>query len=247
MAKPPDFSAKTIRLLSERSAMICNNPGCLTVTVGPYDAGGDMILKLGEAAHIRAARSGEARFDDKMTDVQRADFTNGIWLCRHCHEKIDKHGVASTFTRSDIESWKKAHEEMISVLIRSHRSPIAYLRKITDEGRLAQAIVDIADQHGALFADMALEDPNHVIQSVKALRKKFSPMVKEIQLDNSLKEILQRIITSLRELMNHSSKYPGTVMSELQTLRNRVGVQLKELRDSYGCKIPPHLTRIVPN
>src|SRR5260370_26695043 len=77
MSKPPDFNQNTIDLLSQRSAMICNNPKCLTVTVGPSDASGRYKIKLGEAAHIRAAREGEAKFDDTMSDPARADIGNG--------------------------------------------------------------------------------------------------------------------------------------------------------------------------
>ena len=68
MPTPPDFSAETVRLLAERSAMICNNPKCLTVTVGPSDVSEGLKLKLGEAAHNRAAREGEARWDKGMSD-----------------------------------------------------------------------------------------------------------------------------------------------------------------------------------
>lgn len=246
MPTAPDFSQPTKDLLAQRSAMICNNPECLTVTVGPYDAAGDLALKLGEAAHIRAARDGEARYDSSMTDEQRAHHTNGIWLCRHCHGLIDKLD-GKEFTRDTIEGWKKDHQDMISVLIRAHRSPIAYLRKLTDEGRTAQAVVDIADQHAALFADMAIENPPHVIESLKRLRAKLSPIVTTIQVDKELKAVLQRIMTFLREAMSQTSQNPGAILSELPALRNRIGQQLKVLRDHYGCTIPPNLTVIIPN
>lgn len=77
----PDFSPKTIELLAYRSSLICNNPKCGTVTVGPSEDSGPLKLKLGEAAHIRAARQKQARYDENMTDDERASFDNGIWLC----------------------------------------------------------------------------------------------------------------------------------------------------------------------
>jgi len=246
MPTPPDFDLRTKDLLAQRSAMICNNPDCLSLTVGPDDAAGDMAVKLGEAAHIRAARSGQARFDATMTEDERATHMNGIWLCRNCHALIDKNGGVQ-FPRATIESWKKEHTEMIELLLRSHKSPIAKLRKMTKEGRIAQIIVDIAEQHGALFANMALENADHVIQSVKTLRGRYNALIREIEFDKTLKAILQQLSTYLRDFMNLTSLNPAAFVSELHTLRNRLGQLLRVLRDNYGCKIPPNLTIIVPN
>ena len=59
--------------------MICCNPERSTVTLGPSDAIGSLAIKLGEAAHIRAARPGP-RFDDNMTDQQRAEPENQAFV-----------------------------------------------------------------------------------------------------------------------------------------------------------------------
>ena len=53
MAKAPAFANTTIYLLSYRSSLICNNPQCVTVTVGAVDWGqnsGPLTIKIGEAA-----------------------------------------------------------------------------------------------------------------------------------------------------------------------------------------------------
>ena len=63
MSSPPDFSAATVQLLMSRASLICSNPRCGTITLGPTDATGRLAAKLGEAAHIRAARPG-ARYDE---------------------------------------------------------------------------------------------------------------------------------------------------------------------------------------
>lgn len=246
MAKPPDFNQPTIDLLSQRSAMICNNPECLTVTVGPSDVSPNLKLKLGEAAHIRPARKDNLRFDSGMTDVQRADISNGIWLCANCHTMIDKND-GRDFPVPLLETWKQEHAEMISILLRSHRSPIAYLRRVTKEGQIAQAIVDVLDQHGVLFQPMNLENSAHVIQSVAQLRKRLGSMVKEVQYDRKLKSVLQQLNRHLRDFMNFTSQNSHFILAELPTMRNRVGQELKLLRDQYGCIVPQNLSIIVPN
>jgi hypothetical protein len=83
--RPPDFSDETKLSLAFRSCLICNNPGCSTVTVGASNTDPSLATKIGEAAHIQAARSKAARYNADMTDIDRASIENGIWLCANCH------------------------------------------------------------------------------------------------------------------------------------------------------------------
>jgi hypothetical protein len=218
----------------------------LTITVGPSDASGTLKLKLGEAAHIRAARENEARFDPAMTDVQRADFSNGIWLCANCHAIVDKNKGAD-YPPAVLESWRAEHAKTIRALLDSHRSPLAYLRRTSEEGRIAQNIVDVAEQHAALFRGYFEENPGHVVESVDQLRRRFNSMVKEIHYDLALKAVLQQLTDHLRDYMNITSQHSEWILPELEPLRKRVGVQLRTLREGYGCRIPPNISRIVPD
>jgi site-specific recombinase XerC len=173
--------------------------------------------------------------------------------------KLDFHALRKTFgTRL---AAKGVAQRLAQELMR-HQDPKLTALNYTDEtllptfasvasldweGEAPAPAAHTDNQHGALFADMALEDPSHVIQSIRALRKKFGPLIKGIQFDDELKSILQNINTYLRELMNHTSKNPMGVLAELPAMRNRIGQQLKALRDRYGCKVPPHLSVIIPN
>jgi len=56
-----------------------------------------------------------------MTDDQRADVANAIWLCASCHAMIDKN-TGSDFPRDTIVEWKRQHEELIRSLLLTHRS-----------------------------------------------------------------------------------------------------------------------------
>lgn len=103
----PDFNKKTIDTLAKRAAYKCSNPDCRVNTVGPNSDPAKSIV-LGEAAHVYGARPGSKRFDPTMTDNSRAEITNGIWLCRNCHKKIDadenRYDVNVLFT------WREHHE-----------------------------------------------------------------------------------------------------------------------------------------
>ena len=107
---PPDFNKETIRILSERAGLRCSSPSCGRPTTGP-NSKRDKATRTGEAAHIRAARGGEARFDKSMTDKQRADISNAIWLCAHCHKMVDDDELE--FPAGELEKWKIYHERNI--------------------------------------------------------------------------------------------------------------------------------------
>lgn len=224
--------------------MICNNPICATITVGPSNASGSLKLKLGEAAHIRAARNG-ARFDKNMNDQQRASVDNGIWLCANCHTLIDKNNGAD-FSVSQLERWKADHEKMIHSLLLSHRSPVPFLRQFTEDGKVANEIVDTLQNHGALFVDMNLEVDSHVILSIDRLRDELSQHKSHIQFDTKLKKLISDLHRHFRDFMNETSVHPQHALQLLPALRVRVGVLVGRLRDEFGCDVQGDLSRIIP-
>ncbi len=241
----PDFVAATCERLAFRASLICSNPSCSTLTVGPADAQGPLALKLGEAAHIRAARPGQARYEKNMTDEERAHSDNGIWLCANCHTMIDKN-QGGEFTVELLLEWKSKHEQIISALLRSHRSPLPLLRKVTEEGQFAQDVVDLLEQHGALFMDTHSEVLPHVILSLDRLRSELRVLARRIRYDSSLKELIKDLVDHCRAFMNHTSRFNGRDWHELEALRGRVGIIVLRLREDYGCKIRGPLNRIIP-
>ena len=104
------FSKKIVDLIGRRAGSICSNPDCGAITTGP-DSTGSGVVVVGEAAHIFGANEGAARYRSEMTDVERADVTNAVWLCRICHKKID--ADASKYTPELLFSWRRHHEGFI--------------------------------------------------------------------------------------------------------------------------------------
>ena len=241
----PDFSSKTINLLAFRACLICSNPHCSTVTVGPSDASGDLAIKLGEAAHICAAREGEARWDENLSPEQRAAPENGIWLCANCHTMIDKID-GDVFRKETLLDWKRKHEEVVRSLLCSHRSPWPLIRKFTEEGQIAQDVVDKLENRGALFMDRNVENEQHVLDSVEALRSELNGLRTKIRYDSGLKDLIKDMISECRTFMNYSSATKRFKWHELETMRSHLGVMLLRLRDDYGCKIRGPLNQILP-
>lgn len=110
MTKGPDFSKHTKRILAKRAGQFCSNPNCRRITSGPH-SDSDKSMNHGRAAHIKAARNGGARYDPKMTDNERCNIVNGIWLCIECADVVDKD--AKKFTVELLNKWKEDHEKWI--------------------------------------------------------------------------------------------------------------------------------------
>jgi hypothetical protein len=83
-----DFLARDRQVLAQRSGLLCSNPDCRALTIGPQQAGPGAI-NLGVAAHITAASPGGPRYDALLTPEQRSDPGNGIWLCQSCAKLVD--------------------------------------------------------------------------------------------------------------------------------------------------------------
>lgn len=107
----PNFSSKTIDALAKRAAFHCSNPECRALTIGPNETP-DKSTLVGEAAHIYGARLGGPRFQYDMTDTARAEITNGIWLCRNCHRKVDQD--PQRYTSLLLFQWREQHEAFIA-------------------------------------------------------------------------------------------------------------------------------------
>lgn len=108
MARAPEFRAQDVKTLRQRAGECCSR--CKKTTGQPHSAV-DKSITLGEAAHIRAARRGEARFVEQMTDEERGKIGNGIWVCGTCHKLIDSD--QNVYTIEVVQRLKDQHETWI--------------------------------------------------------------------------------------------------------------------------------------
>lgn len=107
MKSRDDFTLKTKILLAERVSHFCSNPDCRVVTKGArFDT--KKNIGVGVAAHISAAAIGGPRYDPSLTEEQRKDIKNGIWLCQTCSRLIDVD--IEKYSIYFLNSWKKKAE-----------------------------------------------------------------------------------------------------------------------------------------
>ena len=115
-----DFGTKDKQTLAQRVGFLCSNPACRALTVGPQQAS-EGAINLGVAAHVTAASPGGPRFDDRLSQAERSDFSNGIWLCQVCAKLIDSGD--SRFTRELLLAWKTVAEDHAAVALGRFMAP----------------------------------------------------------------------------------------------------------------------------
>ncbi|MEZ9369892.1 HNH endonuclease [Shewanella sp. 10N.286.51.B2] len=102
-----DFSESTKRTLFERVGGMCSNPECCIQTKAAHSSN-DKSISVGQAAHIVAASSDGPRAEIFMTEIERKDISNGIWLCGNCHTAIDRD--EDSFSTDMLQKWKSVAE-----------------------------------------------------------------------------------------------------------------------------------------
>lgn len=108
-ASSPDFSEKTKKILAKMASERCCL--CEEITSMPNQSESNFI-RIGEAAHISGARkSFTLRFDEKLTNEERKNISNGIWLCSTCHTIIDQD--EKNYTISELEKIRSQHYQRI--------------------------------------------------------------------------------------------------------------------------------------
>jgi hypothetical protein len=130
MPNRDDFSKKTVAELAKRVAWVCSNPHCRTVTIGAKPDGEGVIIK-GTAAHITAAAPRGPRYNPSLSQAERKDISNGIWLCNNCATIIDRD--SKTFTTSLLYEWKREAEEQSFAALVGIKRNILLARKIPVE------------------------------------------------------------------------------------------------------------------
>ncbi|MEQ1579180.1 MAG: HNH endonuclease [Steroidobacteraceae bacterium] len=103
-------SYPTKLLLAFRSGGLCAFPGCGQPLTVDAPSGGVPVV-VGEAAHIAGEQPNAARFDISMSDEQRNQSDNLIFLCGGHHNQIDKQ--VESFSTHALRTLKVEHEKKV--------------------------------------------------------------------------------------------------------------------------------------
>lgn len=109
MSSRVEFGDKVKKAVAGRAGYLCSNPDCGCATSGPNTEPLG-VTRIGEAAHICAASEEGPRYDADMTDDERSEIDNAIWLCSNCHTMIDRD--AGRYPVALLRAWKAQAELM---------------------------------------------------------------------------------------------------------------------------------------
>jgi hypothetical protein len=109
MAREADFAPETILTLAKRASYICSNPDCRCLTLAPSMEDENKTIFNGIASHIISAGLKGPRNSSEVTPEQKADISNGIFLCANCSVAIDKNNGLD-FSIETLQGWKAQHE-----------------------------------------------------------------------------------------------------------------------------------------
>lgn len=121
------FSENIRQQLAAEVGGICSADHCRT-TVGLPQSQKFNVPNVGDAAHIKGAQPGAARFDPYQPAVERESESNGIWLCGICHRRADR--FEEIYDTSTLHKWKQE-------AIQRHRNAIAGIAE-SDERYVAE-------------------------------------------------------------------------------------------------------------
>jgi hypothetical protein len=93
-------------------ALACGNRCALCAKTLAFKADDGDLVHQGEAAHIAGEQPNAARYNAGMSDTQRNDPSNGIYLCFDCHDEIDNLHPDKYSTAWLLDK-KTQHEKMV--------------------------------------------------------------------------------------------------------------------------------------
>jgi hypothetical protein len=106
MSGPRAYGVAVERKLYRVARGTCYYPDCKRPIM--FDVDDQPVCDV-EIAHIRGAEEGSARYDDTMTDAERAAFANLVLLCSAHHKLVDRDEL--TYPVELLETWKADNED----------------------------------------------------------------------------------------------------------------------------------------
>ena len=195
MSRSDDFKLATKREIAARQVHMCAYPNCFATTSGPSETDGKSV-NIGEAAHITAAQPGGPRYEESLTQAERRDAENGIWMCRTHAALIDRD--VERYTTDKLKDWKYQAEDRAGRLLGQPKGcATGSLASVSPATRLgAQQTVMVGDEYFPITYNFDADADNAKLTwFVSALVIQFS-IQKHFQLKNA---VLEHLIVTVNE------------------------------------------------
>ena len=245
------FSAATKALVAACAGYMCTNPECNRLLVGPEVKTGDVLLKsnIGKFAHIQGRELGSARHNENMTDEQRSDPANAIFLCGVCHDIVDNNGGPG-YSVALLTQWRDEHSAKVRQLLTSPRLPLlSELMRLGHNAEVVQHVFDTLADKRSLHYLVDMEFWPHVIKALRDLRSEMNRAKREIADDDRLRKDLEAIRAAAQNLMKNvivddngwPSKGEIHANRHLDVMREEIGSIVHRLAKAYNVPVPHEL------
>lgn len=245
------FSAATKALVAACAGYMCTNPDCNRLLVGPEVKTGDVLLKsnIGKFAHIQGREFASARHDADMTDEQRSEPANAIFLCGVCHDLVDNNSGPG-YSVALLTLWRDDHTAKVRRLLASPRLPLLpELMRLEHNAKVVQQVFDILADKRSLHYSVHMELWPHVIKALRNLRSEMNRALREMADDDQLRKDLKAIGAAARNLMKNvivgddgwPSKGEIHANQHLDVMREEIGSIVNRLAKTYNIPIPHEL------
>lgn len=217
----PDFSKRITEELAKRASHVCSNPDCRIVTIGP-SSDPEKSTNLGEAAHVYGARPNSARYIDAMSDINRSSITNGLWLCRNCHKRIDRD--EKLYPADLLFRWREEHEN------RNFKNLGTKLDRVKYEQSLNQ--LELFDGYPPIIRRIVIDRPDGWEWSVTAELMRFLNRAPLRALDDLRSGLYVKEFDYVCD--ENALDWISEVLSTLRELSSPVSNLLERLTISWG-------------
>ncbi len=104
LAGRQQFDEDVARTVAASTNDRCCNPYCKTLTSGPtHDR--SKSLNVGVVLPISGMTPGECRYDPTLSDTERRDEDNAIWLCYTCARQVNSN--VARYPAALLCAWKR--------------------------------------------------------------------------------------------------------------------------------------------
>lgn len=190
MATSRNYGAGDRAALISLSGGSCYWPGCGEPIVRLVNQHYEIALEI---AHICALKPTGPRYDASMSDKERNEFANIIFLCHPHHNTVDKR-ESEKYPVETLQRWKSERET-------SGQAALKGLRDLTE------------DRLQALISEAFTERDKQISETLARLE----------QSDTDAASVLRGLVDELAEVRRHGSLLDPDVASMLYQAGNRLG------------------------
>ena len=247
--KRVNFSPNTVKHIAFEAHLFCSNPECCRFT--SYTTTSGKPRAIAEAAHINAASLTGPRSSAISSDEDLKSASNGIWLCKICHDKIDDD--PNFYPESKLREWKEKHSAFIQQLV-GKDFDLVHFELYARSRNIAQIISILGFLEGkrVFFETLDAEQPDQVLESLLEIRSRITSALGQMMKGDSSLESLREINKVIRSFLTAhprlnelkcDSRDPDFLnfFDGLQTLRTDLLPKVIEIAGNVKYDLSPEL------